>query len=109
MDQEHTSFTRTISKCVLEKRLHAAVVRSFSNSGERLCDLHDRVIGQMANSALCAQFEKFSISSSHAYRYGIWWLPPANTAEGNGQRVKIGVFGKLSLEIMMRPEDGKVR
>lgn len=109
MDQVHPRFPNTVSECVRNTRLCVEVYKSPSISQSKLRDLRDRVVGELANSALCAQLENSSTDLGDTCRNPVLWcVSSGNAAALADERVEIGVFGNFRLEVAVKPEDGEV-
>lgn len=90
-------------------RLCVKVYKPTSISWDELRNLRDKVIGELANSALCAQLENSSTDLGDTCRNpALWCVSSGNVTGLAGERVEIGVFGNLSLEVKVKPEDGEI-
>lgn len=105
-DRKYSLLTATNSVCVIEKGLHANISQ-FSDCPQIFRNLRDRVIVEVAHSALCTQLGH----PSTEHRLAIY-ISSRNAAECCGEPARIGIaFGKFdfNLKVEVRPECGKIK
>lgn len=108
IDQSNPLFTNITPKCVDHGLCVFAYVPS-SRTHKELRDLQNRVIGEVANSALCAQSGQFSRDTRCTCSdSGFWCVSSEDAADFDGERVEIGGFGKFNLGVV-KPKHGEVK
>lgn len=107
IDLVHPVLTRKTSECIIDRALYIIPYVSSSRSHKELHDLQDRVISEIANSALCAQFGKFSRDTGRTFiDSDIWCVSSGDTADRN-ELVEIGAFGKFNVRV--KPDEGEIQ
>lgn len=107
-DQVHPPFTSTTPECIVDLALWGCAPPESSKACDAFRDLQNRVIGELANSALCAQSEKFSRDARRTCGDpGFWCVSSGDAAVFDGERVEIGAFGKFNLTV--EPDQGEVK
>lgn len=96
-----------MSECIIDRAMYIITHVSSSRSHKELRDLQERVISEMANSALCAQFEKFSRDTRHISVDSDFWCVSSGDTADSDELVEIGAFGKFNLRV--KPDEGEIQ
>lgn len=107
IDLVHPAFTRKTPECIIDRAMYIITHVSSSRSREELRDLQDRVISEMANSALCAQFGKFSRDTRRSRVDPEFWCVSSGDTADSDEVVEIGAFGKFNLRV--KPDEGEIQ
>lgn len=107
IDLVHSVFTHKTSECIIDRTMYIIPYVSSSRSHKKLRDLQDRVISEVANSALCAQFGKFSRDACRTCVDSEFWCVPSGDTADSDELVEIGAFGKFNLRV--KPDEGEIQ
>lgn len=103
----HPVFTQKTSECIIYRAMYIITYVSSSRSQKDLRDLHDKVISEVANSALCAQFGKFSRDTRRTCVDSDFWCVSSGDTADRDEFVEIGAFGKFNLKV--KPDEGEIQ
>lgn len=107
IDLIHPVFAQKTSECIIDRALYIIPYVSSSRSHKELSDLHDRVISEVANSALCAQFGKFSRDTRRTCVGSDFWCVSSGDTADRDEFVEIGAFGKFNVRV--KPDQGEIQ
>lgn len=107
IDLVHPVFMQKTSECIIDRALYIIPYASSSRSQKELHDLQDSVISEMANSALCAQFGKFSRDQGRTCVDSEFWCVSSGDTADSDELVELGAFGKFNLRV--KPDEGGIQ